>query len=45
MSQRSREILSGVVPVYLILCIWIFGNINLLDETDVNYALLVQCKL
>ena len=42
MSQRARGILSAVVPIYLILCVWIFGNINILDETDLSYAQLVE---
>ena len=42
MSQRARGILSVVVPIYLILCVWIFGNINILDETDLSYAQQLQ---
>lgn len=39
MSHKSRLILAVVIPVYLILCIWIFGNLSLLDETNNSYAL------
>ena len=38
MSQKSRSILYVVIPFYLILCIWVFGNKNLLDETQLSYA-------
>lgn len=45
MSRASRAILSYAIPVYLIFCIWIFGNINILDETDSSYARLVRTQL
>ena len=38
MSQKSRSILYIVIPFYLIMCIWVFGNMNLLDETELSYA-------
>ena len=42
MSQRSREILSGVIPIYLILCVWIFGNTNIMDETSFSVSQQIQ---
>ena len=34
LSRRSRKVLSLAVPVYLVLCIWIFGNFNMLEDPE-----------
>lgn len=33
-SKKSRGILTAVIPIYLILCIWIFGNNNLIENSS-----------
>lgn len=42
MSETSRDILTSVIPIYLILCIWIFGNTNIMDETNFSISQQIQ---
>lgn len=38
MSSNCRSILTMSIPVYLGMCIWALGNINLLDRNNSSFA-------
>ena len=35
MNRKVRHILQWAIPIYCIACIWVFGNPNILEKTNI----------
>lgn len=44
-SQMARSILQWAIPLHLMICIWVFGNLNVLDEPNIEFTQLAQQAL